>query len=67
MYNKGKNYHHVMNRDEEGHIKKDNLNNKSSQCHTRIYNTYPLYKYNIVMDYHHIKNRDEERHANIQK
>ena len=61
MYNIGKYYHH-----EEGHTKKDKLNNKSSQCHTGIYDSYYLYKYNIGIDYHHIRNSDEEGHKKEQ-
>ena len=36
-----------MNRDEERHMKM--LNNKSSTCNIRFDNTYPLYKYNIII------------------
>ena len=39
-------------------IKKNKLNNERSECHNRIYDTYPLYKYSIGIDYHHIMNRD---------
>ena len=37
-------------------------NNRSSQCATRVDDTYRLYKYNIGRDYHHIMNKDKERH-----
>ena len=47
--------------------KKENSNNKSSECNTRFDDTYPLYKYNIDRYYHHIRNRNEERHAKMEK
>ena len=43
--------------------KKENSNYKSSECNSRFDDTYPLYKYNIVIDYHNIKNMNEERHT----
>ena len=42
-------------------------NNNSSECNTRFYDTYWLYKYNIGIDYHHIRNRNEERHLKKEK
>ena len=53
----GIDYHHIRNRDEERHTKKETSSNQSSECNTTFYNTYPLYKYNIGIDYNHIRNR----------
>ena len=38
----GIDYHHIRNRDEQRHTKKETSSNQSSECNTTFYNTYLL-------------------------